>query len=395
MTSYTDSELKALVLDGESHSVERKRNAKNGTKLRQAVCAFANDLPGTGKPGALFIGIEDDGSCSHLDIDDSMLQRLAQMRDGTIQPIPTITVEKRTLAGCEVAVILVWPAMAPPVRYNGRVFVKVGPTVQTATAEEERRLSERRDAANRPFDMRPVREATLASLDQDYMRHQFLPAAIAHEVLQRNRRSMDRQMSSLRLVVDNHPVWAALLALGLDPQSWLPGAYIQFLRIDGCKTTDPIRHRRELTGRLDDMLRFLDELLRANISTRTLITVADREIALPDYPMGALQQFARNAIMHRRYEGTNAPVRLYWYADRVEIESPGGLYGQVTQQNFGLGATDYRNPLVAEIMAHLGFAQRFGVGIPLAREELDRNGNPPPEFDLQPSHVAVTVRAAK
>ena len=66
----------------------------------------------------------------------------------------------------------------------------------------------------------------------------------------------------------------------------------------------------------------------------------------------------------------------------------------MTKENFGLGATDYRNPLVAEILGHLGFAQRFGFGVPLARRELRRNGNPPPEFDFQPSHVGVTVRAA-
>jgi len=85
---------------------------------------------------------------------------------------------------------------------------------------------------------------------------------------------------------------------------------------------------------------------------------------------------------------------VYWYADRVEIQSPGGLYGKVTPENFGSGATDYRNPLVAEIMHHLGFAQRFGLGVPLAREALAKNGNPEPQFDLQPTQVGVTVRAA-
>ena len=68
-------------------------------------------------------------------------------------------------------------------------------------------------------------------------------------------------------------------------------------------------------------------------------------------------------MMHRTYESTNAPVQVYWYSDRVEIQNPGGLYGQVTPDNFGSGTVDYRNPLVAEIMHHLGFAQRFGLGV--------------------------------
>ena len=84
-------------------------------------------------------------------------------------------------------------------------------------------------------------------------------------------------------------------------------------------------------------------------------------------------------------------MRIYWYADRVEIASPGGLYGRMTPENWGKGDTDYRNPLLAEIMANLGFAQRFGLGIPLAERALRDNGNPPPEFRFEPQLVRVTV----
>ena len=169
---------------------------------------------------------------------------------------------------------------------------------------------------------------------------------------------------------------------------------MQFLRIDGVEVTDPIRSQKVLTGSIEDVLRQLDELLKLNISVRTEVATVSREARWPDYPVAALQQLARNAVMHRSYEGTNAPVHVYWYADRVEIRSPGGLYGQVTSENFGEGTVDYRNPLVAEIMYHLGFAQRFGLGVPLARKELKQNGNPEPEFDFRPTQVSVTVRAA-
>ena len=168
---------------------------------------------------------------------------------------------------------------------------------------------------------------------------------------------------------------------------------MQFLRIDGTEITDQIRSRKVLTGRIEDVLRQLDELLKLNISTRTEVVTVSREARSPDYPVAALRQLAQNAVMHRSYEGTHAPVRIYWFSDRVEIQNPGGLYGQVTPENFGTGPADYRNPLVAEIMYHLGFAQRFGLGVPLARKELRQNGNPQPEFNFQPTHVAVTVRA--
>ena len=114
------------------------------------------------------------------------------------------------------------------------------------------------------------------------------------------------------------------------------------------------------------------------------------------HPPVVLQQLVRNAVLHRTYETTNAPIRVYWYDDRIEIISPGGPFGAVTKENFGAhGVTDYRNPNLAEALRVLGFVQHFGAGIPTAERELKRNGNPPPEFDVQPTTVIVTVRAAK
>ena len=137
----------------------------------------------------------------------------------------------------------------------------------------------------------------------------------------------------------------------------------------------------------------IDELLRLHIMTRIDITSADIEQRHPDYPLPALQQIVRNAVMHRSYEGTNAPVRLYWYADRVEITSPGGPFGLVTAENFGApGINDYRNPHLAEAMRTLGYAQHFGVGIQIVRDALARNGNPPLEFRVGPRTVIATIR---
>ncbi|WP_419947857.1 ATP-binding protein [Candidatus Palauibacter sp.] len=395
MNPPDERELDRLRWDLESDRVERKRSASDRSKLRKNICALANDLPGHGLPGVIFIGVEDDdGRCADATIDDQLLTQLAGMKDdGNIMPIPSMVVQKHVLSGCEVAVIVVEPSRSPPVRYQGRVWVRVGPTVRAASPEEEQRLSERQRAGDLPFDRRPALDASVDELDLEYLESHYLPQAVAQEVLDDNRRPLHQQLRSLRLLAGEAPTWGALLGVGKDPQGWIPGAYVQFLRIDGTEITDPIRSRKELTGRLEDVLRQLDELLKLNISLRTEVAASSLETRSPDYPLGALQQLVRNAVMHRRYDGTNAPVRVYWYSDRVEIQNPGGLYGQVTRENFGTGAVDYRNPLVAEIMHHLGFAQRFGFGIPLAKSELARNGNPEPDFDFQPTRVAVTVKA--
>jgi ATP-dependent DNA helicase RecG len=107
-----------------------------------------------------------------------------------------------------------------------------------------------------------------------------------------------------------------------------------------------------------------------------------------------LQQLVRNAIMHRTYESTNAPVHVYWFNDRIEITNPGGPYGVVTPDTFGKpGLVDYRNPNLAEALRVLGFVQRFGLGIATARRELERNGNPPLAFEVSTNNVLLKVYA--
>ena len=367
----------------------------DGKAIRRNICAFANDLPGHGETGILLIGVEDDGRVSDTPVDDELLDRLTAARDdGDIMPRPSLVVEKRPLDGGEVAVVFVEPARDPPVRYRGRVWVRVGAAVRPATAYDEACLIERRRAGNPPFDQRPCESASLSDLDEGALRQQYLPAAVAPEVLEADRRPLATQLRSLRLLEakTSSPVWGALLAFARDPLEWLPGAYVQFLRIAGREVTDPILDRKRLTGRVADVLRDLDELLDLNIRTRTEVAGVERELREPDYPTAALRQLARNAVMHRSYK-TNAPIRVYWYEDRVEIASPGGLYGRVSEEGFGEGVTDYRNPLVAEIMAIIGFAQRFGFGIPLAKKALEANGNPPPEFWFSPNRVTVVVKA--
>ena len=94
--------------------------------------------------------------------------------------------------------------------------------------------------------------------------------------------------------------------------------------------------------------------------------------------------------MHRSYE-SNAPVRFYWYEDRIEIQNPGGLYGAASPENFPR-QKDYRNPIVAEVLACLGYVNRFGRGVIRAQTGLRENGNPEAEFES--SHLLATIRRA-
>lgn len=395
----TDEELQALLLDLESDRSERKASAADAEKICQAICAFGNDMPDHRQPGVLFVGVNENGTCAHLPITDQLLQNLAAMRsDGNIIPLPIMTVQKKTLEGCEMAVVVVQPSYAPPVRFRGRVWIRVGPRRAVASADEERRLTEKRRSRDLPYDITGLESASVDDLDLDLFAKLYLPTALAPDVLAENNRSVEQQLSALRFATiagsaPQKPTVLGILVAGKDPIWQVPGAYIQFRRIEGTELTDAIKDQKEISGPLPELLSSLDDVLQAHISVAVDITSKPVEVRSPDYPLVALQQIARNAVMHRTYEGTNAPVRITWFSDHIEIQNPGGPFGQVTRQNFGRpGITDYRNPHLAEALKNLGYVQRFGVGIALARQVLLSNGNPDLEYQVEDAHVLAILR---
>lgn len=393
-----DEEVARLTADLESDRVERKESLAGGAKERigQAICAFANDLPGHGKAGVVLVGVSDRGTPTGLPITDRILRDLAAFRsDGNILPLPTMSVEKRSLGGVEIAVVETSPSSEPPVRFYGQVWIRVGPRRAIASRDEERILTERRRSGMLSFDARPADSAEIEDLDLDVFRDVYLPAAVAPDVIEQNTRTTAEQLAALHLATpEGRPNHAALLVLGREPRPMcLPGAYIQFARFDGTSITDSILDQKELDGPAPQLLRRMDELASINIRVGTEIAGHVQEHRQPDYPLQALQQILRNAVLHRTYE-TNVPVHWYWFSDRIEIHSPGGPYGRVTPENFGQPhSTDYRNPILAEALKVLGFVQRFGVGIALARKACADNGNPLPQFEVQPSAVLCTLRS--
>ncbi|WP_396270113.1 ATP-binding protein [Ideonella sp.] len=403
MNPLTDEDLLALLGDLESDRVERKQawSGSVADKAREAICAFANDLPGHGLPGVLFLGASDDGQAlsQPLDISDELLRTLADIKsDGRIVPQPTMTVERRVLQGQAVAVVCVWPADAPPVRYNGRIWVRTGPRRDLASAQDERILNERRRHRDQPFDLRPVPGASMADLSLSLFAEDYLPQAFAPDVLAANERSMEQRLSACRMVDSADtlcPTVLGALCLGRQPTRLLPGAYVQFLRIQGREWGDAVEDEALLDGPLPQLAARLDDKLASHNRVKVEFTSQTVEQRHYLYPPAALQQVTRNALMHRTYEATHAPVRVYWFDDRIEVMSPGGPFGLVTVSNFGqAGVTDYRNPHLAEAMKVFGLVQRFGVGLSLAQKALRENGNPPLRFEVSAQMVRVTLFAA-
>ena len=102
-----------------------------------------------------------------------------------------------------------------------------------------------------------------------------------------------------------------------------------------------------------------------------------------EYPLSAVREIILNALIHRDYsiytEGT--PIQIDFFSNRLEIHSPGGLYGRMTVDQLGTARPDLRNPALALMMETLASAENRYSGIPTIRREMAAYGLPAPVFE--------------
>ena len=292
----------------------------------------------------------------------------------------------------DVLVVEVTPSFDTPVRYRGRTFVRIGPRRDIASAAEERILSERCAASLPTFDTRPCREATLDDIDLDLIRSAYLPRALDADVLANDHRPLKEQLAAVHLfnLQWDCPTFAALIMFGKNPQYFMPGAYIQYVRFEGLTNGGTILNERRFDGCLYRMLPLLENFVRDGVVTRRPVVISTfREKDVYNYPEKALRELLMNAVMHRDYQ-SSMPTRFYQYDDRVEIMNPGGLYGNARPENFP-HVNDYRNNTLAAMMKTFNYVNMFNHGITEVQEQLRQNGNPPAVFDVN----LITVFLAK
>ena len=380
----TKEHLQKILSDTESYHIEKTVATDNMDKFSQAICAFSNDVADSKKKGYLLIGVRDNGELAGLQVDDKLLLQISNIRtDGNILPQPVMTVEKFSFAQGDVLVVEVTPSQVPPVRYRGRIWVRVGPRKSIATEAEEKLLTERRLSNIRTFDAMPCLGTTLEDLDITLFKKEYLSKAVAEDILQEDKRTIEEQMASLGLYDLRYqcPTNAAIVLFGNNPERFLHGAYIQYVRFKGLDRAGDIINEHKFSGNLCKVLPRIDVFVETSIAQKRPIPISVlREKTVSKYPYWATRELLMNAIMHRDYE-SNAPVAFYEYDDRIEIQNAGGLYGKVSANNFP-NVSDYRNPFIAEAMKVLGYVNRFSRGVYRVQKELEENGNGKASFDF-------------
>ncbi len=191
---------------------------------------------------------------------------------------------------------------------------------------------------------------------------------------------------------DAVPTFAGLLLFGRHPQRWVRGAEIEIARFSGREMSDAFV-RQTITGALPHQLRQAEAFLADNVRTVVRIGSGMAREEKPQFPLEAAREALVNAVAHRDYDITGDQIRVFLFADRLEVTSPGHLPGPVTVDNI-VDERFSRNEVIVQVLADMGFIERLGYGIDRMVRLMHEHQLPPPRFKETVGGFRVTLLGA-
>lgn len=203
----------------------------------------------------------------------------------------------------------------------------------------------------------------------------------------------------LNILRDGHPTLAALMNFGIYPQACFPQLGITAIVVPGTEIGDTAEEdvrfldNKRIEGNLMTMVKEAIAFCVRNMKVQTII---DRKTGerkdRTEYPIAAIREAVLNAVIHRDYSfhTESMPIQISLFTDRMEIRSPGSLYGRMTVEQLGIVRSVLRNPTLAVMAESMTEAENRYSGIPTMRREMKKYGLPEPKFENLRNEFVVT-----
>jgi ATP-dependent DNA helicase RecG len=251
------------------------------------------------------------------------------------------------------------------------------------------------------FDAEPILEATPEDLDRGKLDEYLAQQRKARPSASYWSLPFEQILSQLRIVIETdstlRPTLAGLLMFGAYPQRFEQQMVVVFLQFYGTTTTEeaPSGERfldnRKFEGTIKEIIDSATAYVMAGMRKGSLIRGVTRQ-DIPEYPEVALREAIVNAVAHRDYShfvrGSHIQVRMF--ADRLEVENPGGLYGGVTIDKLQEGQST-RNRLLVQLMEDMHLVENRGSGIDAMLDAMQKRGLPAPVFEDKRASFLVVL----
>ncbi|MCU0463716.1 MAG: putative DNA binding domain-containing protein [Anaerolineae bacterium] len=348
------------------------------TAIAETLMAFANTRQG----GTLVIGIGEGGKVEGVDeavpVMDRVLQASLSLTPSLIIPLPRVT----DVDGRRVVTVTVPAGMAHVYSFGGRYLTREGTyNVPLQPVALRRLLIERGEVT---FEAEPAYGLTRDALDWE--RAQQYASTIGERDAEQ---ALLQRGCIVRMGEQLCPTHAGVLLFGRDPRRTLRGSEITAVRFAGTVMGDTFT-RQDIIGTLPDQIKRAETFLRDHLRKGVQLRDSMARTEQYEYPLEAVRELVVNAVAHRDYSIHGDGIRLYLFADRLEITSPGRLPGPVTVANIR-DERFSRNPALVQVLADMGYIERLGYGVDRVLELTRQHGLREPVFNETSGGFKVTV----
>ena len=355
------AELYRHIAGGEDSTHQFKADVKNEKSLAAEMAAFANTNGGT-----IYIGVADDGSPTGLSKRDvgRVNQLISNASSQGVRSPLTVPTENVLLENGRTVIVLNVPKGIdkPYFDTDGVVWLKAGSDKRRVNSKEElRRMFQR--SAQVHADELPT-EAGIDKLDKLRLRD-FL-RDFHHIEYPDDPAKLTRLLQNMKLMTDDAKLnLAGVLLFAERPELIKPQFVVKAIHFPGNKIhqTDYI-DTEDFEGPLpkifDDVMAFVMRNLRKLQAGQGV-----NAPGTPEIPAAVFEELLVNALVHRDYM-VSAPIRLFIFADRIEIISPGHLPDSLTVDNIRVGNSNIRNPVLFSYAAK-GLLPFHGLGSGISR----------------------------
>lgn len=386
-------ELENLVAKGETDRLEFKRSTGQRTRAAKTVCAMLNGLG-----GFLFFGVTDQGKIIGQEVLAKTLEDVAhEIRE--IDPPAFPDMETIALPSGNAVIALRVPGTGGLYAYNGRSYIRNGPTTSVMPRQVyERRLVERLHATRR-WENEPVAEGvTIRDLDAEEIRITLDNAIQLGRLEPTGRRDIKSILLGLELIREDRLLNAAVALYGKSNQlkSLYPQMGIRLGRFRGKDRLADFVDNRQYWGHAFSLLRRGESFLMDHvpIAGRVIPGKMVREDQ-PGYPPRATREALANSLCHRDYTIPGGAVAVAMYNDHLEITNPGALHFGITPEKLTKPHESRPwNPIIANVFYRAGIIERWGSGTLNIIDRCMENGNPVPEWSEQAGSVFVSFLPA-
>ena len=374
-------DLKQEINKGESKTLELKSELpQQSEKYIKTLVAFANTAG-----GKLIVGVRNKDKAV-LGVSNAAVaaDRIATTLSQMCVPLLTPNIYRETVDGKDLVIAEIYPGATTPYYIKSQgiekgTYVKVGGTTELADDAQIRELQLR--GASQSYDAQiyvgqPYDEKAAHALCKviDEYRRQSAEAKGNDAPAQKVTPTNLENWGLLRRFESKLLPSRAFMLLTENPFEFAKIQCAQFKGTDRVVFLD----RREYSGPLYEQIEEAVQFVLRNIRFGAEISGLLREDSY-ELPIVAIREAIINATIHRSLQLTSA-VQVALYDDRLEVSSPGALFGSLTLEQALAGSTALRNPKVAKVFEEMDLFESWGTGLRRIRESCKKLGLPEPEF---------------